>query len=273
VRRISNLSGRLFSGEERTLSIMFADIRGFSTISEKLSPQKIVQLLNRYFTTMTAIIKKRSGTVDKFIGDSVMSFWNAPTHVHAHQKVAVQAALDMQESLVRLNDEIRPEFGVDIDMGISVHCGATYVGNIGSKGTINYTIIGDSVNIASRLERLCKRYGVGILVSDDVRQACGSEFVFRYIDATNLRGKKNPVRVYSPMRKKDAAAVKDELAAWDSAMSFYTKGDFTAALEIFDRLLSERPDSVLYQTFSARAGKLIVDPPLDWSGVWASDAR
>ena len=169
VKRIAKLRGDLFAGEERELSILFTDIRGFTTLSEKLSPQQIVLLLNRYFTHMTALVRARSGTMDKFIGDALMAFWNAPLDVPGHAGLAVETARSMQEKRLALNGELQAEFGVSIRIGAGVHTGPAYVGNMGSAELVNYTLIGDNVNLASRLEGLCPQYGAGVVVSGETR--------------------------------------------------------------------------------------------------------
>jgi adenylate cyclase len=195
VKRITKERGDLLAGEEQELSILFTDIRGFTSISEKLSPQQIVNLLSRYFTPMTAIVREREGTLDKFIGDALMAFWNAPLDVSAHAVRAVDAVLFMQEKLLVLNEEIRAEFGVDIRMGVGIHTGPAYVGNMGSSDLVNYTLIGDNVNLASRLEGLCPQYGVPVVVSGETMAACGDTFAFQYLDTIRVKGKMQPVQV------------------------------------------------------------------------------
>lgn len=165
VDRIAERGEAVLAGEEREVTLMFTDIRGFTSLSEKLDPAQVVSVLNRYFTPMTAIIRNSGGTVDKFIGDAIMAFWNAPLDVPAHELCAVQSALNMQEALTELNHELASEFGVALRMGIGVHTGKVYVGNMGSAELLDYTCIGDNVNLTSRLEGLCPVYGVGVVVS------------------------------------------------------------------------------------------------------------
>ncbi|MDR1350918.1 MAG: adenylate/guanylate cyclase domain-containing protein [Zoogloeaceae bacterium] len=200
VKRITKARGDLLAGEERELSILFTDIRGFTSISEQLTPQQIVALLNRYFTPMTALVLEESGTVDKFIGDALMAFWNAPLDVPNHAIRAVSAALAMQETLTRLSVELHAEFGVTIAIGAGVHTGPAYVGNMGSADTINYTLIGDNVNLASRLEELCPQYGVPVIVSEATKAQCGDHFAFKFLDTLKVKGKQQPVSIYQPLR-------------------------------------------------------------------------
>ncbi|MDR2893062.1 MAG: adenylate/guanylate cyclase domain-containing protein [Deltaproteobacteria bacterium] len=203
VKRITKQRGDLLAGEERELSILFTDLRGFTTLSESLSPQEVVSLLNRYFTPMTAIVRSRQGTLDKFIGDALMAFWNAPLAVSGHPALAVDAALSMQEKLAELNDELEASFGVRLAMGAGIHTGMAYVGNMGSDDLVNYTLIGDSVNLASRLEGLCKNYKVPVVVSGEVAAQCeaaGADFSFQYIDSVQVKGRAQPVMIYQPAR-------------------------------------------------------------------------
>ncbi|MDR0673046.1 MAG: adenylate/guanylate cyclase domain-containing protein [Zoogloeaceae bacterium] len=199
VKRITRSSGDLLAGEERELSILFTDIRGFTAISERLTPQQIVALLNRYFTPMTALVRESSGTVDKFIGDALMAFWNAPLDVPNHAIHAVSTALAMQETLSGMNAALQAEFGVTLTIGAGIHTGTAYVGNMGSSDTVNYTLIGDNVNIASRLEGLCAQYGVPVIVSEAVKAQCGANFAFRFLDTLRVKGRQHPVSIYQPL--------------------------------------------------------------------------
>ncbi|MDR1396459.1 MAG: adenylate/guanylate cyclase domain-containing protein [Desulfarculales bacterium] len=268
VKRITKTRGDLFAGEERDLSIMFTDIRGFTSISEKLSPQQIVALLNRYFTPMTALVLEHGGTMDKFIGDALMAFWNAPLEVAEHQIKAVETALLMQERLVLLNEDLRAEFGVDIRIGAGVHSGPAYVGNMGSRDMVNYTLIGDSVNLASRLEGLCPHYGVGAVVSADTMRACGDAFAFRYLDTIRVKGKIRPVPVYNPLRREEAARQREEMETWEETHACYRAGHFSRAAEMAEALRGQFPESKLYSLYAGRARELAANPPPDWDGVW-----
>jgi adenylate cyclase len=217
VKRITRSRGDLLAGEERELSILFTDIRGFTAISEQLTPQQIVTLLNRYFTPMTALVRESSGTVDKFIGDALMAFWNAPLDVPNHAIRAVSAALAMQDTLTRLRPELHAEFGVNLTIGAGIHTGNAYVGNMGSADTINYTLIGDNVNLASRLESLCPQYGVPVIVSEATRAQCGDHFAFRFLDTLRVKGKQQPVSIYQPLARTDDAPTESEGASEDPA--------------------------------------------------------
>jgi adenylate cyclase len=273
VKRITRLSGDLFAGEERELSILFTDIRGFTSISERLSPRQVVALLNRYFTPMTALTLERGGTLDKFIGDALMAFWNAPLDVPGHPARAVETALAMQETLAVLNGELFAEFGVEIVIGAGIHTGPVYVGNMGSQDRVNYTPIGDNVNLASRLEGLCAQYGVPVAVSGETRKGCGDAFAFQYMDTLRVKGRTRPVGVLVPMRREEAAARAGELAAWEAARLLYHSGAFAQALTALADLAARHPARRLYAVYAERVRALKDDPPENWDGVWTLTSK
>ncbi|MDL2271784.1 adenylate/guanylate cyclase domain-containing protein [Desulfovibrio sp. OttesenSCG-928-I05] len=273
VERITRLEGNIFAGEERELSIMFTDIRGFTSISEKLSPQQIVQLLNRYFTPMTALVRGNRGTLDKFIGDALMAFWNAPVEVPGHPALAVKTALEMQEKLGEINASLQEEFGVVIAMGVGVHTGKAYVGNMGSEELLNYTLIGDSVNLASRLEGLCPQFGVGIVVSAEAKNACDESIAFLPLDTLRVKGKRQPVSVFAGMRPEEYAAREQELSTYLDAYALYGRGEFAAAWDAFGVLSGKYPDAKLYALYLERCGMLRENPPSEWDGVWTLKSK
>ena len=301
VERISRLEGDIFAGEERELSIMFTDIRGFTSISEKLLPQQIVMLLNRYFTPMTALVRANKGTLDKFIGDALMAFWNAPVEVPGHPRLATLTALQMQEKLTELNIQLERDFGIAVNMGVGVHTGKAYVGNMGSEELLNYTLIGDNVNLASRLEGLCARFGVSIVVSAKTKELCTGEYMnaenggqknpgptggehsepgtgedvmaFLPLDTLRVKGKKLPVSVFSVMRPGERAARSMEIEQYLAANALYNRGDFSGALKLFSDLESGFPGSKLYAVYKERCSLLSSSPPPAWDGVWTLTSK
>ncbi len=186
---------------ERELSVLFSDIRGFTSLSENRSAEEIVSLLNRYFSRQTHVIFAHNGTMDKFIGDAIMAFWGAPLANRTHACDAVGAALDMVDALLAFRDEIGGEIGQTFDIGIGIHSGPAVVGMIGSDNRLDYTCIGDTVNLASRIEGKTKDVGVRILVSEDTRLQCGDVFDFIPHGSYKVKGREKQVQLFEPRRR------------------------------------------------------------------------
>ena len=184
------------SGDRRMISVLFCDIRGFTTISESLAPEKVVQLLNEYFESMVEVVFRNNGTLDKFIGDGLMVIFGAPQDDPNQEQHAVTAAIEMQAELRKLAEKWKPE-GLSLRIGIGINSGPAIVGNIGSSRRMDYTAIGDTVNLASRLESSTKELGVGILISEYTRNALRGSFRFRNMGAVQVRGRDEPVQTYS----------------------------------------------------------------------------
>ena len=186
-------------GETRTMTFMFSDIRGFTPISEKYkgNPEGLTKLINRFLTRMTDIIIKNGGTIDKFMGDCIMAFWNAPIDDPEHEENAVQAALEMQEELKLLNAELTKENLPKINIGIGINTGEALVGNMGSNQRFDYSVIGDAVNLASRLESSGKTLGKTLVVGEDTVKAAKYNYNFEYVDEITVKGKSEAVKVYT----------------------------------------------------------------------------
>jgi len=256
------------TGENREVSILFADIRGFTSLSEKLPPDQVGRLLRVYFTPMTAIIIKNRGTLDKFIGDAVMAFWNAPVETPAHQELALQAALDMLEELDRLNPELQKDFGLQLNIGIGLHCGRVSVGNMGTADLFDYTIVGDSVNLASRLEGLSKLYGLPLLLSETVRQVSAGAFIFLEVDKVRVLGKDRPVTIYTAYSKEKAAGLQGEIRQYETALGLYRARRFQEAYESFATLAMRGRHSKLHRLYEERCLRFRDNPPgEDWDYV------
>ncbi|XPV74780.1 MAG: CHASE2 domain-containing protein [Desulfovibrio sp.] len=257
-------------GQDRNVSILFSDIRSFTSLSEKLEPGQVATLLCDYLTPMTHIVRNRQGTLDKFIGDAVMAFWNAPLDVPNHQTQAVHAALEMFEKLAIINERFTEEYGAPIKIGVGVHCGNVRVGNMGSADLFDYTLIGDAVNLASRLEGLTKYYGQDVIVSEDVRAACPDEFHFLMVDKVQAKGKKEPVTIFGVYSHAAAEERKDEFDTFEKGFLAYQNADFVVAIEIFKGLLDRYADSVLYNMYYERCIQMEAHPPESgWNGVFA----
>ena len=267
-RMVAHPEALTLSGEERDVSILFSDVRGFTSISERLTPTQVADLLHRYFTPMTRVIVAELGTMDKFIGDAIMAFWNAPLPVPGHPARAVAAALAMTARLDHLNQAFRRDFGLTIESGIGLHRGRVRVGNFGSEDLFDYTVIGDAVNLASRLESLTKFYGVRILASEDVRLEAESVAAFEPVDTVRVKGKARAVRIFSVLGRAERQARAAELDAARQAHAHYTGRQFAAAATAYAALAASHPHQV-YAIFAARAAALAATPPDDdWDGVF-----
>jgi adenylate cyclase len=202
VRELVAHGGLGRSGESRQITILFSDIRGFTTLSEKRTPQQVVDLLNRYFTLQVGVIFRHGGSLDKFIGDAIMAFWGAPLDDPQHAQHAVAAALEMAEVLQRFRQELG-EQDADFDVGIGIHSGPAVVGLIGSEQRREYTAIGDTVNLGSRIEGLTK--GVSrILVSRETMELCGDAFDFKPFGSYKVKGREQEVELFAPSKKESA---------------------------------------------------------------------
>ena len=262
------------TGEEKTISVLFSDIRGFTTLSEKLSPTQVSSLLKDYFTPMTGIVIDRSGTLDKFIGDALLAFWNAPVDVPGHQALALDAAMEMLEKVRALNTYFQKEYGVAVAIGIGLHSGAVRVGNMGSEDLFDYTVIGDGVNLASRLEGLCKFYGVTLVVSESVVEAADGPWSFQVLDKVRVKGKSEPVRIFTVLAREAAEDRGAERQRYDQAMTRYLDGDFLTAGDEFQELAEDFPETLLYTVYAGRCRALFETPPaLPWDGVFSHTSK
>lgn len=264
-----NPDNLILGGEQRLITILFSDIRGFTSISEGLTPQELVCLLNEYLNPMTRIVMEEKGTLDKFIGDAVMAIFNAPLDLIDHPEASCRAALRMIDALGSLNRGFKERNMTEIDIGIGINTGLAVVGNMGADIRFDYTAIGDSVNLASRLEGLNKFYGTHILVSEDTRNSVRTpEFCFREVDRVKVKGKSLPVVIYELVTG-DASHCKE----FESALSKYREGDFRAAASVFAGL-SERVNDSLSKVYLERCREYILTPPPeDWDGVFTAKSK
>jgi adenylate cyclase len=263
-------------GEEREITVFFSDIRGFSSFSEKLPPDKLVRLLNRYFTPMTSIIRQYHGTLDKFIGDAIMAFWNAPEEVAEHSVKALRATLDMHASLDALNPELEAEFGLRLAFGAGLHRGPARVGNMGTDELMDYTVIGDTVNLGSRLEGLCSYYGQRIIMSGECKQACGEAlFVFQRLGKERVKGRIRPVDIYTAYLPEQAKTLTEEIAASECALLLYEQRAFAQAEQEYARLQVACPrNAKLYGVYVERCKRYLAEaPPADWDGAFTHASK
>ena len=268
VRRIDEKGEGVLAGEQRECTVFFSDIRGFTSLSETLRPDQVVGLLNRYFTPMTACIRQSGGTLDKFIGDAIMAFWNAPVDVEDHPRRAVLTTLEMRKRLDELNVDLQERFGVTLRNGAGLHTGLVYVGNMGSEELMDYTCIGDNVNLASRLEGMTGQYGVAIVISGETAARCEG-IDLQKLDVIRVKGRHAPVEIFTAFTPEEAAARAAEMARFDTARAAYAEGRFAEALPQFEALAAEFPEGrKTYDIFTARCRSMAAEPPADWDGVW-----
>jgi adenylate cyclase len=263
-------------GESRELSVMFVDVRGFTTISEGLSPKALREYINLYLTAMSEDIRaSHQGTLDKYIGDAVMAFWGAPVAFADHASRAVATSLLMQASAARLNDDFQRRGWPALAIGIGINSGLMHVGDMGSAIRRAYTVMGDAVNLGSRLEGITKVYGVGIAVGEATRLAA-PEFVYRELDLVRVKGKNEPVAIFEPLGKPAdvGPAVLDELAAWDAALARVRAQDWDAAESAIAALHAAHPQRALYALYLERIARWRAEPPgAGWDGVTTFDTK
>ena len=263
-------------GESRELSVMFVDVRGFTTISESLDPKTLREYINQYLTAMSADIRdSHRGTLDKYIGDAVMAFWGAPVAFDDHAYRAVATALLMQDSARRLNDSFGARGWPALAIGIGVNSGLMHVGDMGSAVRRAYTVMGDAVNLASRLEGITKVYGVGIAVGQATR-AAAPQFAYRELDLVRVKGKNEPVAIFEPLARSvdiDAASAAT-LARWHAALALVRAQDWDGAERAIGALLEADPGRRLYALYLERIAVYRADPPgPHWDGVTAFDTK
>jgi len=262
------------AGEEREMSILFSDIRGFTSISEQLEAVQLGYFMNKYLTAMSRIILDLKGAVDKFIGDAIMAIWNAPLDDDEHAANSVRTALTMYSQFLKLRPQWIDEGFPTFDIGIGINTGSVSVGNFGSEDRFDYTVIGDNVNLASRLEGLTKQYGVPIIISEFTRQAIGDKFYCRLLDRVRVVGKKQPVAIYEPICEgPPSSTVKDEIEQFNVALDAYFQADFTTAKHMIDHLYSLRKD-LLYELYLKRIEQFHQAPPAaGWDGVTTFETK
>ncbi len=256
-------------GKREDLTVLFSDIRGFTTISESLDPHELSAYINEYLTTMSLIIRNNHGTLDKYIGDAIMAFWGAPVADPAHHRNGVITALQMQEKATALNEEFRKRGWPEIKIGVGLNSGVMSVGDMGSKVRKAYTVMGDPVNLGSRLEGITKQYGVGILVGESTKRAV-TDIVFREVDRVRVKGKEEPVAIFEPIGV-DGQVDKnmlDEIELWHQCLGAYRAQDWDRAESQLVNLHQLNPTLGLYRIFSEKISECRANPPgPDWDGV------
>lgn len=257
-------------GEKRELTIFFSDIADFTTISEKLDPEHLVTLLNDYLGAMTDIVIESGGTLDKYIGDAVMAFWGAPLELPNNAVVACKAALAQKQALDRLIAENKVPEGIRLFARMGLNTGDAVVGNMGSSRRFNYTVMGDAVNLASRLEGVNKEYNTQIIISESTYERAAKEIEARELDRIRVKGKKNGVAIYELISSKGAITTqkKNGYAAFAAGLAAYRAQTWDAAEQHFTEALAELPEDGPSRTMLERIKYYRAHPPApDWDGV------
>ncbi len=290
---LKNTGTNILEGREKEVTVFFSDIRNFTQISEKIgSAKELIGFLNSYMDPMTEIITKQKGTVDKFIGDAIMAYWNAPLDIPNHPQMAVDAALEQLRYISVLNERISQDSALDslrayfqkknepvLNIGIGINTGLAMVGEMGSSKRSDYTVIGDSINLGSRLEALCKFYGSRLNISHFTKERLSDDYIFRFLDLVQVKGKLEPVSIYQVIDAKGSACplfdvaqdkLFEELHFYEKAIALYKDANFKDALALFQALQNDplKTTRKLYQIYIQRCQEFIENPPKNFNGVY-----
>lgn len=254
-------------GERRILSIFFSDLEGFTAISENLEPEALTRLLNYYLSAMTDIILSEGGTVDKYEGDAIIAFWNAPLEYPDHATRCVRAALRCQAKLITMQADFQRQLGRTLNMRIGINTGTAVVGNMGSQSRFDYTMIGDAVNLAARLEGVNKQFGTYTLISQATREQLSEELSVREIARVGVVGRREPVVIYEPLLPDWTQGRRKEIVErFSAALKIFYSGDFSSAKTLFSEISAEDPPA---RAYLKKCEELLTNPPEKWDGVWA----
>ncbi|MEA3416887.1 MAG: adenylate/guanylate cyclase domain-containing protein [Thermodesulfobacteriota bacterium] len=266
----------VLGGEQRVITAFFSDIQGFTSISEKLMPHELVELLNEFLTEMTSIILKYEGTVDKFEGDAIIAFFGAPNELENQEEIACMACIDMQKRLSELREGWKISGKPELHMRIGLCTGAAVVGNMGSKTRMDYTMMGDTVNIAARLEGVNKIYGIYTLISETTYSEAGNNIMAREIDSINVVGKKEPVTIYQLLGYLKDADERTNMTIdnYSNGLDAYRNQDWEKAGSFFKAALKLIPDDGPSKVMLVRCDEYKIDPPpKDWDGSFTMKTK
>lgn len=298
---LQNAGSNVLAAHEREITVSFSDVRNFTNISEAMgNPKSLIEFMNEYMDPMTEIIIKSGGTVDKFIGDAIMSYWNAPQNLPNHAEKAVDATLDQLHALKPLNEKLRadPRFinvvkmsdanhKPIVDIGIGLNTGVAIVGEMGSTGRSDYTVIGDPINLGSRLESLCKFYNSKCNVSNFTKAKLPEgKYIYRFLDLVTVKGKKEPVEIWQihdyehppsgeTIYQVSRERLQEELDRYHEAIALYKAAKFADALAIFKELdaWEDKTNINIYQIYIERCEHYIEEPPVDFNGVFVHKTK
>lgn len=266
-----------FQAVEKEVTVFFSDIRNFTKISEKMKDaNKLISYLNEYMDPMSNIIIKYQGTIDKYIGDAIMAYWNAPADVDDHADKAVLASIEQIERLKALNKKLQNDNKPLVDIGIGLNSGTAVVGEMGSIGRSDYTVIGDAINLGARLESLCKYYGSKINISNHTKEKLKGQYILRFLDLVKVKGKEKPAEIWQVQGKGEASKeLKEELELHHKAIKLYQNSKFKEALEIFIKLENnlEKSNKKIYQIYIQRCEDFIQNPPSNFIGIYEHSTK
>ncbi len=269
---LKNMDSNEFQAMEKEVTVFFSDIRGFTKISEEMdSAKNLISYLNQYMEPMSNIITKYQGTIDKYIGDAIMAYWNAPANVENHADKAVQASLEQIKELKSLNKKLKEENKPSIDIGIGLNTGLAVVGEMGSSGRSDYTVIGDAINLGARIESLCKYYDSKLSISNFTKKALKDEYVFRFLDYVTVKGKDKPIEIWQVHKVgKAKKEQEEELKDYHKAIELYKISNFNEALEIFETIENSeyKTNKNIYKIYIERCKEFIKYPPKNFNGVY-----
>ena len=257
-------------GESRDMTVLFSDVRNFTTISEGLAPTELTAMMNAYLTHMTESIQQDRGTIDKYIGDAIMAFWGAPLKDEKHAEHALNSALAMQKKVKEIGPDFIKRGWPKLEIGVGLNCGMMNVGDMGSTFRRAYTVLGDAVNLAARLEGLTKEYGVGILVSENIVNAVPA-VIYRELDRVRVKGKLEPISIYEPIAAKGEVAnqLLDEIDRFHRVLDRFRQQKWDDAEASLTKLLEADPKRKVYRVYLDRIALLRAKPPgANWDGVF-----
>ena len=290
----------VLSGKDREVTVFFSDLRNFTNISEALhDPRVLIELLNEYMTPMSDIIVKNGGTIDKYIGDAIMAYFNAPTPLQNHQDKAVIASLQQLYAVKDLNEKVendkrfqalvtsfqQKQIANYIDIGIGLNTGVAIVGEMGSQGRSDYTVIGDPVNLGARLESLCKFYGSKLNISNLTKQGLKGDYIYRYLDLVTVKGKSEPVEIWQvvdydrdstqKLYKTSKKKLFEEIEKHHEGIKLYKQSKFSQALKVFEELErdEDKTNDKIYKLYIDRCKHYISEPPKDFNGVFVHTTK
>ena len=267
---IDNPDKLKLGGVRSEISIFFSDLEGFTTISERLEPEVLIEVLNEYLSAMSDIILESNGTIDKYEGDAIIAFWNAPLPVKNHAAQIVSSALRCQQVLAEMNPQLKGRAGVDLKMRIGIHTGPAVVGNMGASERFDYTMLGDAVNLAARLEGVNKQFGTYTLISEETKNQIDGAFPSRELAKVEVVGRKEPVRVFEPMVKEQYEAQKEFIDLFLKGLYLFYDEKFEEALEIFSANQENDPPS---QKYAVKCKDIISNKLPTPKGVWVMTSK